>query len=207
MSPERRTITAPPPQEPSCKPILATPKSSWLIEAAWRHCEGLGDDAVVIEGFLQQSFTPVTEWVLTCGWEPDANQRRAGWPAVERAWKKATGRAPNRRASWPAPFEFLECGELVACSITNTAELEAEGEAMGHCIVDYLDVAIAGKFLPFSVRGAGGQRLATFSLARQKRADPWEFQHCVGPLNGAFVHPARDALIEKALELTAGWKA
>lgn len=178
----------------------------WLAQLAWRHCETLGDDAAAVEGFVHRSFTPVSLWVLENGWAPDANQRRAGWAAIARAWGRATGRAASGLVRWPVPFESVECGELFAFSIADNRELESEGMAMGHCVADFQDAAAGGTFLPFSVRGPGGQRLATFSFARAARDDEWRFQQCVGPLNRKFKHPAVQQLIHEALALTKAWR-
>ncbi len=155
----------------------------WLLEAAWRQCE-LMDDRGDREFFLLGSFMRVARWVVDDEWAPDANQRRAGWPAIERARRRAMGADCGRMETWPVPFESLERGALFAYAIPNSMALCAEGEAMGHCIADYTAQAVAGAFLPFSVRGPGGERVATFSLVRDVvKGGAWVLDACKGRFN------------------------
>ncbi len=173
----------------------------WLLTAAWAHCKSI-DDKAGLEYFLMTSFDPLKRWVVRTGWLPDANQRRAGWPAFERAWQRDIGGASMPYMDWAIPFESAEHAGLVAHAIDNSHWLQAEGKAMGHCIADFLPQAVADLFMPFTVRGAGGERVATLSLTRASVDQPWALDQCKGKYNREVVEPTVHALALAVLAST-----
>jgi hypothetical protein len=172
----------------------------WLLERAWhlyRRIEGKDER----EYFMLGRFRQVVLWVLRSGRSPDANQRRAGWHAIERAWRRAEGTDRGPLLAWSVPFEHTEHGQRVACAIANSHDLWAEGEAMGNCIHNYLERACNGTFLAFSVRGPGGERQATFSLHRAMPGEPWHRGACVARFNQDVTDAAVLELRERVLAL------
>ena len=154
----------------------------WLLNCAWRYFQSIEgkDDR---EYFLLSSFRRVSQWAIDTGWSPDANQLRVGWAAIEKAWRRDIGAERGPFVAWPVPFESVEHCALVACPIANSHALWAEGQAMGHCIGDYTARAVNGTFLPLSVRGPGGERVATFSFERDSVGEPWRQGACKGRFN------------------------
>ena len=172
----------------------------WLLTGAWRHLRAmpLAEDR---EFFLLGEFIALVRWALEVDWVADANQRRAGWPAFQRAWRKATryGLGPFMR--WPVPFEQVQEFGLFAVAISNTEELWDEAGAMGHCISDYADACAAGTFLACSVLDEGGQHIATFSFEREAPGQEWRFHCCKGCFNADVEDERVDSLWWLALQV------
>ena len=72
---------------------------------------------------------------------------------------------------------------------------------MGHCISDYTEQAAEGTFLPFTVRGLGGERVATFSFDRDSVEEPWRLGACKGRFNRDVTDAAVLGLEREALRV------
>ena len=175
----------------------------WLVESAWRHYEAIEakDDR---DYFMLATFRLAATWVLAAAWSPDANQRRAGWAAIERAWRREAHRAPGPAVYWPVPFESLERAGLLAVPIGNSGDLWHEGEAMGHCIADYADECAAGRYLALSVRGPGGERVATMSFHHATDGRRWHCGDCKGRFNRDVTEPPVFELMEAVRAVLRG---
>jgi hypothetical protein len=157
-----------------------TQDTGWLLRALERHASELAVAGAAT--FLDADEEAVLEWLTAGEWRPDSNQRRVGWPAVMAAWRR---RHRDPSALWDVPFPEAKFGRFTAFAIGNGWQLWEEGEAMGHCIADYLSAALKGCFLAFSLRDENGERVATFSVKRARAHLPWEFDQCLGPRNSA----------------------
>ena len=169
---------------------------TWLIAAAWARFQALPE--ADRRDFINGSAYAVCLWVIQDGWEPDANQRRAGWSAIERACGKCSFCSDH---AWPTPVKQVRHGGLVAVAIPDGKGLFDEGDAMSHCITDYILDAAARVFMPFSVRGPDGERIATFSFSRESDQYDWTPGQCSGQRNEKVVDPQVHELQLRVLEL------
>ena len=170
----------------------------WFLRSAWDRCEAF-DDLGEANDFLRFTYARVWYWMTLVGWRPDVQQRRGGWRAIERAWRKSSR---GTMKSWPIPFERIEWHGLVAIAIGDGEALWEEGAQMNHCIERFLDECLEECFLAFSVRRPDGKRMATFSLTRDDAESEWTFHACSGPSNQEVRDARLDALIGRVLGLT-----
>ena len=171
---------------------------AWLIQAAWQHF-------VLIEAkddrdyFMLAPFNRAMQWILEFGWVFDANQRRAGWPAIERAWRLAAGADRGPLVRWSVPVEPIEHDGLVAYPIDNSHWLWNEGKAMGNCVADLLDDVATGGLLVFVVRDERDKSIAMFSFSSSKEEQPWSRDQCKGRFNRDVTQGRVLGLVERAL--------
>lgn len=167
----------------------------WLVTAAWQHAVDSEDlDIFEFEEFLLGEFAQVAYWAADIGWRPDTNQRRAGWYAIGKVHWDATHPMPTD-ATWPTYVECVDRHGFVAVPVGTIPDLEAEGKAMRHCVLDYWPRCVDGTLLPFSVRGPGGERIATFTLQREHSSSVWRLHECKGYRNCNAMCPRIDDLI------------
>ncbi|MDB5871542.1 MAG: hypothetical protein JWQ07_984 [Ramlibacter sp.] len=178
--------------------------SGWLLESAWRHYERI-DTKADRDYFMLSIFRRAAFWAIRRGWLPDVNQRRAGWGAIERAWRRETGRVPGPLVEWPVPFDYLEWGAMLAVPISNSQDLWTEGAAMRHCIADYVSRCVAGEFLALSVRGPGGERVATMSFHHASDGHRWHWGDCKGRFNRDVCDRGVYALMDEVRATLRDW--
>ena len=187
--------------------ILEFTSSGWsprdcapLIHAAWRHFESIEarDDR---DYFMLAPFSRAMKWILEVGWVFDANQRRAGWPAMERAWRAAVGAGRGPLARWSVPVEPIEHDGLVAYPIDNSHWLWNEAKAMGNCVADLLDDVATGGLLVFVVRDERDKSVAMFSFCASKEHEPWLRDQCKGRFNRDVAEGRVLEVVERALDL------
>lgn len=74
--------------------------------------------------------------------------------------------------------------DLVARRLTDAAAIEAEGQAMFHCIANYTQAVARGRYLVYTLRGPEHQAVATLGLrrrdARKAKAADWEIDQVRG---------------------------
>ena len=176
-----------------------------LARLAWSDYLSLGnqDDR---HGFLWD-FERIASWAIRAGWTPDTNQCRAGWAAVVQRWLLCTGAGAGSLRSLPAASSHVEFAGFVAVPIASSHELWAEGRAMHHCVFDFLHECCDGKFLAFSVRGPGGERVATLSFQRKSLDQPWAYHDCKGRFNSVVTRKSVVALVTAVgAELARNWQ-
>lgn len=77
----------------------------------------------------------------------------------------AMRRPPRSAARWPGVLEHpLRVGALTLVELTDTLALQAEGQAMLHCVGSYTTQCMSGNSLVFSVRDEAGTSLSTLEL-------------------------------------------
>lgn len=88
--------------------------------------------------------------------------------ALSAEWHEAihTADRSGPNSAFPAPwFPAAKVGDLEIVPITDMDALYLEGSAMHHCIGQYVDSVLAGRFYAYSIR-RGGERVATLGLKR-----------------------------------------
>jgi hypothetical protein len=171
-------------------------RAGWFLRAAWAHLQSLSEGWQQV--FLEAGLPAAGLWLAASDWHPDAHQRGAGWPAIERAWLSDLRQRSVHPGSWPVPFGSLRYGDLVAHALADAASLVLEGTEMGHCIENFIEEAACGRLLAFSVRTAAGERVATFTLQRAGADYPvWVFHQLSGPFN----RPVRDPRVEELVRI------
>jgi hypothetical protein len=166
--------------------LQEAPVPPWLVAAAWLHYLTLPEDSPSRRWFLGHQFLPVGEWVVAARWTPDANQRRVGWTAFDKAWRAARPMLEEVRrleVSWTSPVGEIALDGLTAHPITTSEGLVAEAVIMRNCLADWIDESWSGRFIAWSVRDDRDEHVAVFSLRRESREDEWEFDNCMGPSN------------------------
>jgi hypothetical protein len=176
----------------SCPPEAV----GWVLRAGWEHCRRMPHDQQL--AFAETTFPMLSVWSVTREWRPDANQRRAGWPALQRAWRNDVRRRTGAIVEWAVPFECLRDGGLVARPLGDSVDLAIEAAEMGNCIEEFLEACVSGEFLAFSLCTTGGARIATFSFQRECGADAeWTFHQMAGPRN----EPVRDRRVAEFIAI------
>ncbi|MRD47432.1 hypothetical protein GHT07_09095 [Caenimonas koreensis DSM 17982] len=153
-----------------------------VIHAAWRHFDAIEavDDR---DHFMHSTFRLVMEWLVDFGWAPDVNQRRAGWVALERAWRVSIGADRGPLVRWSVPIASVEHRGLVAYAIDNSHWLWSEGQALSNCVADLLDEVSIGDLLVFVVRDESDKSIAMFSFKVALGPHLWVADQCKGRFN------------------------
>lgn len=77
----------------------------------------------------------------------------------------AVRRPPRSAPRWPGVLEHpLRVGAFALVELTDTLALQAEGQAMLHCVGSYTSQCMSGNSLVFSVRDEAGTSLSTVEL-------------------------------------------
>lgn len=174
----------------------ALTRLAWVLDRATAHLMNAGIQADAMRPFLSEQLNPVLYWMFDQSWRPDSNQRRAPWPAIERAYRRALARVEPNQPHWPGLKGPIEWQGLQAICLDSVHALAREGLEMEHCIADYSASALEGRFLAFSVCDETGRRVATFSFKRSDTACAWLLDQCHGPANAPCDDPRVKPLME-----------
>lgn len=169
---------------------------AWLMDIAASHTRALARTSRDFEWFAKHDLYPVLTWILEQNWQPDVNQRRAAWPAIERAYHRALQHHGPLDRHWPGIDQPVGMLGLYAHCITNVHVLVAEGLQMRRCIGDYAQDAVGRTFLAFSVRDEQDRRIAMFSFTRDTVGGSWQPDQCRGPANADCADPRVSKLME-----------
>jgi len=116
------------------------------------------------EEFARTQWKQVLEWMRDDQPELNPNQWRAGWGAVWRSFQKS-GKPNQESAEWRSKLGAFKTKDFEILPLVSPIQVELEGEAMEHCVADYIDRCGLGDYLLFSIRQAGSQtRIATVGL-------------------------------------------
>lgn len=164
-----------------CNPSLAL--------VAMRHWELL-PSVTAKEDFAHFQWTRVLEWMRDDSPKLDSNQYRSGWGTVWRAFQKSRNLSDNL-LGWVSILGPIISGEYEALPLVTAFQVELEGEAMEHCVVDYVESCQLGEYRLFSVRQTGSQeRIATVGL--EYSGERWTLDQVKGLCNTA---PSREVFV------------
>jgi hypothetical protein len=180
---------------------LPLQRCHWLLQAAQDQCIRWTDDADELMYQVYFCIPPALMWVLTKGWRPDANQRRAGWPAIERAWRDACWPENGPNLRWAAPVACVELGGLTARALQTSRDMRAEARAMRNCLHDYVTRSACGVFQAYCVTQANGQRVAGLSIQREPGTRIWRAHDIKARFNKAVDDPALKRLLHRVVAL------
>lgn len=122
----------------------------------------------------------VLNWLARDRFELDANQWRAGWPAIRRARERwLRQRLDLRWDSLEGPFE---CEGWRVRPLTSGRELVEEGQRMQHCAANYIRACHEGRYRMFTAEHPqSGEPAATIGLACRKGV--WRLDQVKGAKN------------------------
>lgn len=150
------------------------------------------------------------EWRDMLGWlqqeRPrfDRNQRKAGWPAVRRAWLKWLQAQPPE-ISWEPVLGKFKVGEWQVRELSDSAQLTFEGARMHHCAAMYTLQCSRGEYLICSVEHTStGKPEATVGFCRSDRG--WDPEQVRGMFNGEPGEAMIPVTLEIARRLGRAWR-
>lgn len=126
------------------------------------------------------------QWQAVLGWlahdRPvvDANQWRAGWPALRRARQRWLQRRLDLR--WESQVGPFECAGWRVRPLTSGLELVEESRRLQHCAERYIRACHQGRYRMFTVEcPRTGAPAATIGLVRKE--DAWRLDQVKGAQN------------------------
>lgn len=173
----------------------------WLLRAAHQQCMRVQEDPEELRYLLQTCVNRMLLWVLVLDWRPDINQRRSGWPALERALERAACMDRHKNLSWPAAVASLVQGGLTARALKTSAALLEEGRAMRSCVGDLEVQCACGTLLVYSVTQADGTRVATLSIERVPDTGSWKAHDIKARFNRPVADKALIRLLHKLVTM------
>jgi hypothetical protein len=164
----------------------------WVMRALLRATIQAGPDAERLPLELDDAL----DWVAECDPQPDANQRKSGWPWIV---EQSRAYVAKRDAQcWPLPCGEIRVGPIVAVPLRNAAELREEAAEMHNCLDKYVATCMGGHAVVFSMRNARtGKRLACFlaeCVLEPDRPGKWAIAEIKGKMN----QPAEPRLLALA---------
>lgn len=139
-----------------------------------------------VQTFLKEDVMLVVTWYFSDGGKEKVNdaQLKVGWNAIWRVYEEDLQLHQNAdKSSWENWVNLVEYDGYVFKALNSPFALHQEGEAMQHCIADYLHDCRAGEYRVFGVSmKRTGERLATMTVVLNSRGR-WEAAEIFGPEN------------------------
>jgi hypothetical protein len=149
-----------------------------FLRAAWKACLAASYDrakgGTSLAGYVVDKIQPVASWFFTTDvhLNQDLGLLKAGWPALDARyaeWRKArfadAAPKPDAPCDWPPFIRKVEWQGFRFVALASDAALEAEGDAMDHCIGSYGPRCRAGMLRAFSARYCkSGERAASLTV-------------------------------------------
>lgn len=158
-----------------------------FFRAAWKACVAAQYSETGLDNFIASQVVPVASWFFTSGSHESVDDIRlkTGWSTLmrlRREWFVAQARTLGDE-EWPPILRLHVWDALRFTALHSAAQLEEEGNVMGHCVGSYADRCRSELLRIYSVRHyKTGKRLATLS-AIEVRTGHWEIDQFKGPGN------------------------
>lgn len=175
----------------------------YLFRAAWKECARLLYAGTFSPDWLVDEVLPVMNWLLGRNQtrRMDHNQIRANWSSFVRLhndWLDQPGCADGTRA-WAPLVRHMRCGMFTIEELTHERALLREGEAMHHCVANFVGACMRGEQHIFTITDTRtAQRIATLALSAESDGN-WAVLDLKGPHNGCV--KAMRGLMEAVLNL------
>jgi hypothetical protein len=158
-----------------------------FFRAAWKACVAAQYSEEGGNNFIETEVVPLASWFFSSGSYESINDTRlkAGWMTLmrlRREWFIAQARTLGEE-EWPPILSSMVWDTFRFSALFSEAQLEEEGNVMGHCIGTYADRCRSELLRIYSVRHyKTGVRVATLS-AKELRTGHWEIDQIKGPNN------------------------
>ena len=165
-------------------PIFGTLVPDWFTSAILREVARLGIDD--LEAELGEQVLQAMPWIASMPPEPDANQRKAGWPWIMQ--RARLFEIQLEKGEWPVPLDELEIDGYRVVPIRTVAQLKTEALEMKNCLESYAEKCRLGVWAVFSIRTlafGGGKRLANVAVVKTMTNGrvSWRLQQVAGKMN------------------------
>jgi len=160
---------------------------SLFFRAAWKACVAAQYDDTGLRGFIDRQVLPLASWFFSSGSYESIDDARlkAGWTTLmrlRREWFIAQARTLSDE-EWPPILRWYVWDTYRFTALLSEAQLEEEGDIMGHCVGSYADRCRSELFRIYSVRHyKTGAHVATLS-AKELRTGHWKVDQIKGPRN------------------------
>lgn len=158
-----------------------------FFRAAWKACVAAQYSETRVEDFIETQVVPLASRFFSSGsYESiDDTRLKAGWMTLmrlRREWFIAQARSLGEE-EWPPILRSMVWDTFRFTALFSEAQLEEEGDVMGHCVGTYADRCRSELLRIYSVRHyKTGTRVATLS-AKELRTGFWEIDQIKGPNN------------------------
>jgi hypothetical protein len=158
-----------------------------FLRLAWKACVAAQYRPEGQDDFVETELTPLAQWFFVSGAyrTVDASQLKAGWNCMIRLRREHVAVLAQKMGvdDWPPVARRFESGPYTMSALSYAHQLIEEGEAMQHCVGDYVERCRLEPLRIFSIRHKkSGQRVATLSLVEKERG-VWDFDQLKGPKN------------------------
>lgn len=159
-----------------------------FLRAAWKATVATAyEDSLTPANFVTDDVVPFAQWFFSSGAYKTTRPAslKVSWAnlgRLRREFIKQRGCALSG-ADWPPVVHKYTSGPYVLLCLSREAELQAEGDAMKHCVGTFGDTCRFEPVRVYSIRlKKTGQRLATLSV-RETRPGWWDVDQLKGPSN------------------------
>ena len=160
-----------------------------FLRAAWKATVATAyEDSLTPANFVANDVVPFAQWFFGSGAYKTTRPAslKVSWANLDRLRRefiKQQGCALSG-ADWPPVVHKYASGPYVMLGLSREAELQAEGDAMKHCVGSFGDTCRFEPVRVYSIRlKKTGQRVATLSV-RENRPGWWDVDQLKGPSNG-----------------------